>query len=854
MMRNLFNSRLPSWMLLCLTLAILSACSNASGQEDRPKIEAPRPSDLPALPMIPVNERNIQIINTLPEFDLIDHSGVRVTSEDLYGKIWVANFLYTDCTEACAVQTSLMRAVQSALGPQLGDAIRFVTITIDPTADTPEKLARYAKEQKIDTAQSHLLTGSVADLSTLLQTGFGLGSATVEAGSDHITKHTSDLFLIDWEGRLRGRYNAIDDAEKAVRKTQFDRFRRELELVYFERKVLPESLEQFEDPRRQKQQDIAQTLTIFTDFSFRDEIATSGINFRHGIVDDAGADYKAVHYDHGSGMAIADVNLDGLLDIYFTTLSGTNELWRNLGDGRFENVTQSAGLHVADRIGMGAAFGDIDNDGDPDLYISNVRVGNMLFANDGTGHFTDITNSSGTGVRAHSSGAVFFDYDRDGLLDLFVTNVGKYTSDELRKTTLYTPQGQVTSEYEYYVGFTDAFAGHLKPERSETSVLFRNLGNNRFEDVTAQTGLLDDSWSGDAVIFDGNDDGWPDLYMLNMQGNDQYYENAKGEAFVRRSREVFEKTPWGSMGARAFDYDNDGDMDLYVTDMHSDMREYIDIGQEKLKGNNTDPESFLRSGGKSIFGNAFYRNDGNNQYTEISDEIGLENYWPWGTGSGDLNADGYEDLFVSSSMSYPFRYHINSVFLNDRGAGFVDSAYLLGIEPRRNNSLSRPWFEIDCAGADKDHLVCVNSNTPTPGRTVVWGALGTRSSAIFDLDNDGDQDIVTLEFNHFPQVLVSNLSDQRPVNYLKIRLKGTQSNRSGIGATVSVHAGNDVYTKTLDGKSGYLGQSLMPLYFGLGAHSNINRIEIVWPSGIRQIMTDGLSLNTVFDITEPQGQ
>ena len=858
-MKIVFPSALLPLTLLVISGLILWGCSEATSQagvQSAPATEAEETAPVQAAPfrsqtILPQNDRNLPIISALPDFSLTDHRSQRVDLDTLYGKVWVVNFIYRDCGGVCELQTNLMNVLQNTLTPQLGNSIRYVTISVTPEQDTPEALAAYVGQRGLNTEQWHFLTGMEAAIGGLVQTGFGVGGEQAAADRADAIAHSSDLFLVDWEGRLRGRYEVVDFAAGAVSQSEFDRFKKELEIIYLEQKPLPESLHDFSDPRHDQQVNLADQLGVFADFAFNDEADNSGITFRHQIIDDLGTDYKAVHYDHGNGMAIADVDMDGLLDIYFTTLSGSNELWRNLGNGQFEDITQSAGLEVDDRIGMAASFGDIDNDGDPDLYISNVRVGNLLFENDGTGHFEDITQSSGTGVTAHSSGAVFFDYDRDGLLDLFVTNVGVYTTEEMRHTTLYGAQGQTTSPYQYYVGFKDAFAGHLKPERSETSVLFRNQGNNQFQDVSAQTGLLDDSWSGDATIIDGNQDGWPDLYIMNMQGNDQYYENQAGRSFVRKSRDMFQKTPWGAMGGKSFDYDNDGDMDLYITDMHSDMREYINIDREKFKGNNTDPESFLKSGGNSIFGNAFYRNDGNGRYTEISDQIGLENYWPWGVSAGDLNADGYEDLFVASSMSYPFRYHINSVFLNNRGTGFIDSEYMLGVEPRKGNALSKPWFEIDCEGADKAHLVCVNSNTPTLGRTVVWGALGTRSSAIFDLDNDGDQDIVTLEFNHRPMVLISDLSDQKAINYLRIKLTGNQSNRSGIGAMVRVFAGDDVYTKAHDGKSGYLGQSVAPLYFGLGAHSTIDKIVVIWPSGVRQELTDDLTLNGLVEIAEP---
>jgi hypothetical protein len=154
----------------------------------------------------------------------------------------------------------------------------------------------------------------------------------------------------------------------------------------------------------------------------------------HKIVDESGKRFKAVHYDHGSGIVVADVDDDDKLDIYFVNQVGGNELWRNLGGGKFENITESAGLFVSDRIGVSAAFADIDN-----------------------------------------------------------------------------------------VGFSDAFAGHLKPERSEASKLYRNLGDRKFEDVSTTTGMVDEGWTGDAAPIDINSDGWTDLYLLSMQGDDQVY-------------------------------------------------------------------------------------------------------------------------------------------------------------------------------------------------------------------------------------------------------------------------------------------------------------------------------------------
>src|SRR5579862_4825733 len=185
---------------------------------------------------------------------------------------------------------------------------------------------------------------------------------------------------------------------------------------------------------------------VFYQFHFTDELKESGITFVHRAVPEAAADYMQVHYDHGTGLAVADVDGDGLYDIYFVNQLGGNELWKNLGNGKFENITESAGVGLKDRVSVGASFADIDNTGHQDLFVTTVNQGNVLFENDGRGNFKDITKEAGLDLVAHSSGAMFFDYDNDGLLDLLVCNVGRYTSDQKG------PNGE-------YAGLQDAFEG-----------------------------------------------------------------------------------------------------------------------------------------------------------------------------------------------------------------------------------------------------------------------------------------------------------------------------------------------------------------------------------------------------------
>jgi hypothetical protein len=578
-------------------------------------------------------------------------------------------------------------------------------------------------------------------------------------------------------------------------------------------------------------------------FQFKDLVKESGITFVQRAVDDAGRYHKPVHYDHGTGIVVADVDGDGLEDVYFVNQIGGNQLWKNAGGGKFRNITAEAGVALADRIGVTASFADVDNDGDQDLFVTTVRGGNVLFENDGKGHFKDISKAAGVDYIGHSSGAVFFDFDRDGLLDLYLCNVGRYTTE-------------VKGRGGAYEGVPDAFEGHLHGDRSESSILYRNLGHNRFKDVTMETGLGKAGWSGDATVADVNGDGFPDLYVLNMQGADHYYENAGGRRFVDKTAQYFPRTPWGSMGVKFFDSNNDGRADLLITDMHSDMSIEIGPDAEKLKSKIQWTEGFLRGPLKSfVFGNAFYRNMGGGKFDEISDRAGVENYWPWGPSVGDFNADGWQDVFIASSMNFPFRYGVNSLLLNNRGEKFLDSEFLLGVEPRRGGRTHTAWFDVDCSTKDAEILkrwpnsvqdLCKGRS----GRLAVQATLGSRSSVIFDLDQDGDLDLITNDFNSEPQVLVSDLAQRKPIHWVKIALTGTASNRDGLGATVRVAAAGRTLTEWQDGKSGYLSQSVMPLYFGLGDATSVDRVEVDWPSGRKQTVTSGLKVNSTIRVTE----
>ena len=591
--------------------------------------------------------------------------------------------------------------------------------------------------------------------------------------------------------------------------------------------------------RKKAQLETAGQFKVFHDFQFTDSVKESGITFIQHSVADTRIDMKPSQYDHGNGLAVADVDGDGLYDIYFVNEVGGNELWKNLGGGKFKNITQEAGVGLPGRISISAAFGDIDNDGSQDLFVTTVRGGNALFKNDGHGHFKDITKEAGLNLSAHSSGAFFFDYDNDGLADLLVCNVGNYTNDEKG------PDGE-------YRAVDGAFYGYLHPEQYEYPVLYKNMGHSNFKDVTAEVGLTPHGWCGDAGFADLKGNGFPGVFFLNMHGHASFFENQGGKKFVDKTAEYFPRTPWGSMGIKFFDFDNDGRLDLLLTDMHSDMWEDVGPGEEKLKSRGKTRDEWLGGPRDSfIFGNALYHNLGDGKFEEISDAKGVENYWPWGVSVADINADGWDDVFITSGMGYPFRYGNNSMLLNNRGEKFLDAEFLLGIEPHRGGQTHTPLFDLDCSQGglnQMNKMVCAGRT----GKITVMSAMSSRGSVIFDIDNDGDLDIVTGEWNAPPRVLMSDLAQRKKIHWIKIALVGTASNRNGLGATVRVHAGDQVYMKYDDGKSGYLAQSVLPLYFGLGDATKVDQVDVDWPSGRKQKLTQGLRVNDTLRIIEPR--
>jgi hypothetical protein len=569
---------------------------------------------------------------------------------------------------------------------------------------------------------------------------------------------------------------------------------------------------------------------------FQESAAEAGMTWRMNFLpNEQGQTFKINLYDHGCGLAVGDFDGDGREDIYFCNQLGPNALYRNNGDGTFTDVAQTAGVALGDRVCVAATFVDYLNEGRQSLFVTSTRGGNVLFRNNGDGTFKDVTKEAGLEHVGHSQTAVFFDYDNDGFLDLFLTNTAQWTTDTYLKLT------------QHYMGKGDFGGVMFSPK--ESNVLYHNNGDGTFTDVTEKAGLKGRGWSGDAVAFDYDGDGHTDLFVTSMFGRCQLYRNNGDGTFTDVTLGTLGRTPWGSIGARVFDYNNDGRLDLLAVDMHSDMWMGLDTEQTSLK---TALESQKKkfpyySGPRALqdpavvkheeeegrqigfrheellFGNACYRNEGGGKFTEVSDQAGLETFWPWGIATGDYDNDGWEDVFLPSGMGYPFYYWPNALLMNQGDGTFRDRAEELGVEPPPRGKFLPEQIN---------------------GRPA---ARSSRCAVTGDFRGTGLLDIVVNNFNDQPYYFKNQFPRK---NWVEFRLRGTRSNRDAIGAVVRLYRpGGQVLTRQVSAACGYLSQSSRTLHFGLGDRADIDRAEVTWPGGRRQTL-DAVAPNRLNEVTE----
>jgi hypothetical protein len=575
--------------------------------------------------------------------------------------------------------------------------------------------------------------------------------------------------------------------------------------------------------------------------NFEERSSEAGITFfMNFLPNEQGEKFKINLYDHGAGVAVGDFDGDGRDDIYLVNQLGPNALYRNKGDGTFEDVTAKAGVALGDRICVAATFADYDNDGRQDLFVTSTRGGNVLFRNQGDGTFKDVTKEAGLAHVGHSQVAVFFDYDNDGYLDLFVAQTAEWTVSQFDQASKYYP-GK---------GDSQGLLGSMADSRPESNILYHNNGNGTFTDVTAKAGLGGLGWSADVAVFDYNGDGYLDLLVTRMFGRSQLFRNNGNGTFTDVTLETLGKTPWGGMGAKAFDFNNDGRLDLYIVDMHSDMwtgvlpaaktdMALLQSGEHKKYPNSIGPRYNLDPKGEQdyvdlmkikknevVFGNTLFQNLGDGRFKEVSEQANMENFWPWGIATGDFDNDGFEDVFIPSGMGYPFVYWPNYLMMNKGDGTFEDRATEAGIEPP-----ARGIYCEEKIGGEK-------------------AARASRSAAVADFDGTGRLDIIVNNFNDRPYFLKNHFPQK---NYVAFRLQGTRSNRDAIGAVVKLYSGKEVMTRQVSPAGGYLTQSSKTIHFGLGDRTKIDRVEIRWPSGTSQVI-EKPGVNKLHLIVEPESK
>jgi enediyne biosynthesis protein E4 len=526
-------------------------------------------------------------------------------------------------------------------------------------------------------------------------------------------------------------------------------------------------------------------------FGLVDVTAASGVHFTH---QNGSYGKKYLPETLGAGAAFFDYNNDGRQDILLVngtvwpgqkaTAPSYSRLYRNDGGGRFTDVTKAAGLEI-ELYGMGVAAGDYDNDGWEDVLITAVGQ-NHLFHNTGKGTFVDVTERAGLGHReGFSTSALWFDYDRDGWLDLLICNYVKWTP-----------------ETDVFCSVDGKQKSYCTPEayRGTTSWLFRNRHDGTFEDVTGKAGLFDvTSKSLGVTLLDYDLDIWPDVFLANdTQPNKLYRNNGNGtftelglQAGLALSEEGRARA---GMGVDAADLDNSGHLSVVVTNFSGEM-----LG--------------------------LYKPVGGGQYADISprSDIGRATRHTLGFGCFffDVDLDGLQDLLVvnghiddtiskvQARVTYAESPHL---FINQGGGRFSDIAPLLG------GSFAQPKV----------------------GRGAAFG----------DFDGDGDPDVV-ITTNGGPAFLYR--SDVRNGNrVIRFTLHGTKSNRDAIGAKVRVFAGQHTYRKMVKTGSSYLSQSELPLSFGLGPQTSVDRVEIEWPSGAKTTLPR-LAAGRAYDIVEGRG-
>ena len=503
----------------------------------------------------------------------------------------------------------------------------------------------------------------------------------------------------------------------------------------------------------------------------------------------------------GTGVAIGDYDGDGRPDIFVVSKTSGCRLFRNLGGYKFEDVTKKAGVGGVPGVwNTGATFVDINNDGLLDIYVCRFNAPNLLYINQGDGTFKEMAHAYGLDVVDSSVMASFCDYDRDGWLDVYIA--------------------------------TNLLDISVHPD-GERGYLFHNNRNGTFTNVTERAGIAGRAQSHSATWWDFDNDGWPDLYVANDFGApDKLYHNNRDGTFTDVIGRVLPQTSFSSMGADLGDVKNDGLIDFIVSDMAGMTHQKDQSSNAEARERSMDPQNHDTA--PKYHRNALLLNTGTGRFREAAYLAGVAaTDWTWSVRLEDLDNDGRLDLYVTNGFYRDPNTDVDTRMMSAETA--AERRRILYESPvlAQNLVAYRNLGNLEFQDVSKD-----------------WGLdqKGVAFGAAFgDLSGDGNLDLVYTSYERGPTVLRNdNDSGHRVI----IDLRGTVSNRFGVGATVRVESALGVQVRQLVLARGYMSSSEPMLHFGLGNDTIIKRMTVRWPSGHVQTF-ENLAVDERFTVTEP---
>jgi enediyne biosynthesis protein E4 len=556
------------------------------------------------------------------------------------------------------------------------------------------------------------------------------------------------------------------------------------------------------------------TQTLFSEL----DADKTGINFRNLVVDDEslnGAQY--IYFYNGAGVAIGDINNDGLEDIFFTGNMVKNRLFLNKGNFKFENITEKS--HVAEKQGWctGTSMVDINQDGFLDIYICRSadenpeKRKNLLFVNNGDLTFTEEAEKYGLADNGFSTHAAFFDFDKDGDLDCFVLNhsVAKYSTGVAENPELRKVRNPIYEDR-----------------------LYRN-DNGHFKDISEQAGIISNAlnFGLGVVASDFNDDGWPDLYVSNdFEESDYFYLNNKNGTFSESFAKCMNLTSLNTMGVDAADYNNDGLTDLVTLDMLPETNYLL---KTHAGSNNFDKTNLLiKNGFQPQFSqNMLQRNNGDGTFSEVGQLAGISNTdWSWAALFCDFDGDTNKDLFVGNGFVKDFSDHD---FINFSADKLAKGERLKPGDPVKKLLAEVPTLIIP------NYVFKNSGNGQFENKTKEWGLdkpILSYGAAYADLDNDGDMDLVVNNTNDYASIYKNNSGASLKNNFIRVKLEGSVQNRNGIGTKVKIYNKGHSYYQEQFPVRGYQSSVDQRLNFGLGQIKSIDSLVVIWPNDAYQVI------------------